>query len=72
MSIEYDLMFTLERDCNECISEFDENGGCDCVLDETCDWKPLVPKGCLHCEEEGGEYCKNKGTFQRSYLCLLQ
>ena len=56
----------LELDCNDCISAFDQNGGCNCFHDKNCDHKTLVPEGCFHCGKQGGKYCINKlGNCQK-------
>jgi hypothetical protein len=51
------LRFPLEPDCNQCVSEFAENEGCDCMQNETCDVTALIPEGCYPCGAEAAEYC---------------
>ena len=54
------LVLISDRNCNECISEFDGLGGCACFQSLSCNHKKLVPKGCFHCAKEGKKYCQNK------------
>ena len=53
------ITFFLEPDCNECATKFVQNGGCDCLNNESCDAKTLIPEGCAPCEDKVNieEYC---------------
>ena len=56
----FDVTIFLDLNCDVCISDFDQNGGCDCFHKKGCDHTKLVPEGCFHCGKQGGRYCKNK------------
>ena len=51
------LRFSLASDCKQCISEFAEKGGCDCMQNESCDVTALIPEGCFPCEDKAMAYC---------------
>ena len=51
-----------ETDCNACISEFDDDGGCTCLENPSCDPTGLIPEGCYQCGDKAMEFCKS-GNF---------
>ena len=57
------LFSTLtETDCNACISEFDDDGGCTCLENPSCDPTGLIPEGCYQCGDKAMEFCRS-GNF---------
>ena len=64
------LHFLLESDCNKCVSEFDDNGGCDCMNNPSCDVSTLIPEGCYHCGDEAAKYCTldNAGSYANTMI----
>ena len=53
---------TDDVDCNECVNEFSESGGCECLwqflLDHSaCNVAELIPEGCLTCSVEAMQHC---------------
>ena len=55
------FLFT-EPDCNACISEFDDDGGCTCMENPSCNPEGLIPEGCYQCGEKAMEFCRS-GNF---------
>ena len=51
------MLILLERNCSECVSEFDDMGGCECILNQPCDVSALIPDGCNHCGSEAAKHC---------------
>ena len=49
-------------DCNKCVSEFAENGGCDCMNNVNCDVNTIIPEGCYSCGNEALEYCNSNAA----------
>ena len=43
--------------CDKCISDFSDAGGCECIKKEDCNQLSLVPDGCLPCGEQAIEHC---------------
>ena len=56
------LFFFTEPDCNACISEFDDDGGCTCMENPSCNPEGLIPEGCYQCGEKAMEFCRS-GNF---------
>ena len=57
-----DIFLLLDPDCSSCISEFDNDGGCTCLENPSCDPVGLVPEGCYQCSEKAMEFCR-AGNF---------
>lgn len=46
-----------EVDCDVCVAQFAEAGGCECMSDESCDETTLILDACDPCGDEAATYC---------------
>ena len=46
--------------CEQCISDFNKAGGCECMASDDCDQFNLIPDGCSNCGDKTEEYCSTK------------
>jgi len=55
------------RDCQECVIDFDEAGGCE-LMHNGDHVRPLIPDGCMHCGEtqEYWNYCEGSARWDRA------
>ena len=56
----YLYIYLEQKDCDDCISEFYEIGGCDCMKTENCDVLALIPQDCHHCGDQAIQYCQSQ------------
>merc|ERR1719499_288833 len=54
---DYTFHCDIPVDCDVCVAEFEQNGGCECWKEENCNEEELVPAGCDSCGEEAGLAC---------------
>ena len=52
-----------ERDCDSCVEEFMNAGGCDAMMDDDIDQESLIPEGCYHCGDEAVSACVGDYSF---------
>ena len=52
-----------ERDCDSCVEEFMNAGGCDAMMDDNTDQEALIPEGCYHCGDEAVSACVGDYSF---------
>jgi len=50
-----------EVDCDSCVAQFTEQGGCECWSDDSCDESALIPSGCDPCGNAAAEACGMTG-----------
>merc|ERR1711981_627832 len=52
-----------EQNCDECVSKFHANGGCECIPPngqcEKGKLEALIPEGCDSCGEEAFKFCSS-------------
>ena len=65
------LCFSLVSECNQCVSEFAEKRGCDCMQSESCDVTALIPEGCFHCGDKAMAYCGSTEGKDILIFCLI-
>jgi hypothetical protein len=58
MSMDYSMGDSMgDVDCDICVAEFKQNGGCECWKDENCNQEDLAPAGCDPCGQEAAFAC---------------
>jgi len=52
-----ELTCEAEANCDACVAQFSEAGGCECWADESCNEEALIPEGCYQCGYEAETAC---------------
>jgi len=51
------ISYAQTADCDACVAEFMQAGGCECWADDSCNQDNLVPDGCNSCGEQAAASC---------------